>query len=90
MKLREDLTLRKIGNDYIVINPNQGMVDMTAVLKLNHTAAFIWKEFQGKEISEKAITALLLNNYNITSEIAASDAAVLLKLFKEKGTLEDK
>ncbi len=87
MKLREDLTLRKIGNDFIVINPNQGMVDMTAVLKLNATAAFIWEEFQGKEISEKEITALLLKNYDITSEIASSDAATVLKLFKEKGTL---
>jgi hypothetical protein len=47
MKLRTDLILRHLGNEYIVVDPGQDMVDMSKVFTLNEVAAFLWRELQG-------------------------------------------
>lgn len=89
MKFRQDLTLRKIGEDHIIVNPNQGMVDMTSIIKLNESAVFIWESLQGKSLTTDSISELLLANYHVTTEIATRDAEEFLKTFQEKGLLED-
>lgn len=48
MKLREDLMLRHLGDEYVIIDPERDMVDMSKVYTLNETAAFCGKNFRVK------------------------------------------
>lgn len=87
MKLRSDISLRKVGNEYIIVEPSQGMVDLSKVFTLNETAAFLWEELKGKEFTDSDLVQLLLNNYEVEEGQAKTDASILLHTFREQGLL---
>ncbi len=89
MKLRNDLQLRKLGNDFIIIDPGQDMIDMSKVFTLNETAAFLWEELQGKEFPEETVSQILLENYDVQEEIALNDAKKLIQTFVKGGLIRD-
>ncbi|WP_321480783.1 PqqD family protein [uncultured Bacteroides sp.] len=89
MRLKKELTLRHIGNEYIIIDPNKGEVDMTKVYSLNETAAWLWQQLKESDFSIEEIATLLLQRYNVDSDRAVADATVLVQKFKEQGLLID-
>ena len=89
MKLRNDLQLRKLGNDFIIIDPGQDMIDMSKVFTLNETAAFLWEELQGKEFTEETVSQIFLENYDVQEEIALNDAKKLIQTFVKGGLIRD-
>ncbi|TYR37936.1 PqqD family protein [Sphingobacterium phlebotomi] len=88
MKLRQDLVLRKVGDDYIMVDPSQGMVDLSKVHTLNKTAAWLWEQLVGKEISVEHIAELLFERYDVSQEKAVEDAESLMQEFEKAGLLE--
>ncbi len=89
MKLRNDLQLRKLGNDFIIIDPGQDMIDMSKVFTLNETAAFLWEELQGKEFTEETVSDILLENYEVKEDVAVKDAKKLIQTFIKGGLIRD-
>lgn len=87
MRLREDLQLRKLGEDFIIIDPGQKMVDMSKVFTLNETAAFLWEELLHKEFNESNIVELLIENYEVDENTAQADALKLISEFKKGGLI---
>lgn len=87
MRLREDIKLRNIGGEHVMVDPGQQMVDMSKVYTLNETAADLWNEFQGKTFSKEDIVDYLVHTYTVDVEKASTDTDVLLKLFAEQGLL---
>ncbi|TJY60130.1 PqqD family protein [Sphingobacterium alkalisoli] len=88
MRIREDLKLRQIGDDYIVVEPGQDMVDMSKVYTLNETAAWLWNALKGKDFSVETVVELLRNEYDVKEKEAQEDVAKLLAIFEEQGLLE--
>ncbi len=89
MKLRSDITLRKVGNEYIIVEPAQGMVDLSKVFTLNETAAFLWEELKDQDFTESDVVQQLLDNYQVDEIQAKNDATTLLQHFREQGLLID-
>ena len=87
MKLKEDLHLRKLGGDFIIIDPGQEMIDMSKVFTLNETAAFLWEELVHIEFTESTVTQILIENYEIDENTAKADAIKLIQEFKKGGLL---
>lgn len=87
MRLRDDIKLRNIGGEYVIVDPGQHMVDMSKVFTLNETAADIWNEFQGRTFTKEDVVAYLVNTYSIDTENASADTDVLLQMFGEQGLL---
>lgn len=87
MKLRNDLTLRQLGDEYIIVDPSQDMVDMSKVFTLNESAAFIWNELQGLDFTVEDIITLLLDTYEVSANRAATDAQNLLHNFEKQGLI---
>lgn len=88
MKLRSDLVLRTIGSDHLIVDPSQGMVDLSTVYTLNSTAAWLWEQLKGKEFNIDSIVELLCENYDVDMDQAKSDAEILLQDFQKQGLLE--
>jgi len=87
MKLRDDLVLRHVGEDHIIVDPNQGVVDMSKVFTLNDSAAWLWESLIGKEFEINVIIELLVAQYGITVAQAAHDAKKLIELFEQNDLL---
>lgn len=87
MKLRSDLLLRCVSNEYIIVDPSQEMIDMSKVYMLNDTAAFIWKELDGSSFTLDTIVQLLLENYEVAENVALEDAKQLIDNFDSQGLI---
>lgn len=87
MKLREDLVLRHIGDDHVIVDPEQDMVDMSKVFTLNNSAAWLWDELIGQDFTIVTIVELLKEQYDVSDELAEKDAQKLIEVFKENGLL---
>lgn len=87
MKLREDLVLRHVGEDHVIVDPGQDMVDMSKVFTLNDSAAWLWEELVGQEFTGETMVGLLKEQYDVTDEQAQEDVQKLLDIFETNGLL---
>lgn len=87
MRLKEKLTLRQVGKDYVIVEPEKGMVDMTKVFSLNESASWLWKQLEGIDFSEQSVADLLLERYDVQRERATDDARQWIDFLQSKGLL---
>lgn len=87
MRFREDIKLRNIAGEHVIVDPGQQMVDMSKVFTLNETAADIWNEFQSKTFTKEDVINYLVETYTIDIKDAIVDTDELLKVLAEQGLL---
>lgn len=88
MKLLEGLTLRPLGEDFIVIGDGPARIDFSRVVSMNATAARLWQELQGKEFSPADAAALLTAHYEVSETTARADAERLIADWRRAGLIE--
>ncbi len=67
------LAWREIDDETIIISPNDSVMH-----ELNDTGRFLWKSIDGTK-SAAELAQLLVENYEVTPEIALSDTQALLE-----------
>lgn len=87
MKLKRGLVLRHIGNDFIIVDPGQGVVDMTTVYTLNKVGAWLWRELEGKDFTVEQMAKLLTTRYGVPFGQAVGDMDVFTGDLIEKGLI---
>lgn len=88
MRIREDLVLRHIGKDHVIVDPEQEMVDMSKVFTLNDSAAWLWEELIGKEFNGDMLIRMLREQHELSYNQAEEDANRLIETFEKNGLLE--
>ena len=63
-------------------------INFNKLISLNSTAAFLWKNLEGKEFTEKEMAQLLIDEYGIDMELAMKDSTNLCNVWKEAGIAE--
>jgi hypothetical protein len=86
MKIKENLILRRIGNEYVVIVPDKGQVDLTEVYTLNETSAWIWEQVENRDFTVEQVAELIQERYDVGRERAMNDVRELIDILK-KGSL---
>lgn len=87
MRLKENLTLRKIADEYIAILTVDGVADYTQAVALNETATYLLQETLTNEFSAEDWVKLLTDRYEISEEQASLDIDKLLKDLREIGII---
>ena len=67
------LAWREIDDETIIISPNDSVMH-----ELNDTGRFLWKNIDGRK-SAAELAQLLVENYEVTPDIALSDTEALLE-----------
>jgi hypothetical protein len=67
------LAWREIDDETIIISPNDSVMH-----ELNDTGRFLWKNIDGRK-SAAELAQLLVENYEVTPEIALYDTQALLE-----------
>lgn len=88
MKRRQDLILRKVGEDHIMVDPGQGKVDLSKVHTFNETAAWVWEQLSDKPFTVEEIRDILCERYEVSEQQAQQDADTLAQEFEKAGLLE--
>ena len=83
MKIREELIMRQLGREFIIIDSQVDMVNMTSVITLNQSAAMLFEALKGKDFFVEDVYFLLTSEYNIHCSQASSDAELFIKMLRE-------
>ena len=88
MRIKKGFNLREIMGEFAVIGEGLEQVNFNKIISLNSTAAYIWKEIEGKDFDAEMVAELLLAKYDVERETAISDAAALVHKLAENGLTE--
>lgn len=85
MKLKENFTIRKIGDEYMMVSESGSSMDYTRVISLNSSAAYLIGETRQKQFTREEWADLLIKKYGVDREKAEVDVQALINnLIKEK------
>ncbi len=88
MKIKDGFILRQICGEYVVVGEGLTQVNFNKMLSLNESAAYLWKAVAGKEFTKEDLVTLLLEQYEVTPEVAAADVDKLTAVWIEQGVAE--
>ncbi len=88
MKIKEGFVLREILNENVVVGEGLAQVNFNKIVSMNETAAYLWKNVEGKEFTVDDLTRLLTDEYEVEEEVAAKDAAAIAAKWIEIGIAE--
>ena len=87
MKTKRGFRLRELGGDYILIGESAELINFNNLITFNEAAAYLWQNVEGKEFDVETLTQLLLDEYEVTEEVARQDAEATINDWKEVGII---
>ena len=88
MKIKTGFELRNVCGEYIIIAHGVENIDFTKVITLNESAAFIWKQVEGKTFTEEDMVKILLDEYEVEESQAQADVKALAESWLQAGLVE--
>lgn len=88
MRLKNGFVLREMCGEHIVSGEGIEHINFNKLISLNSTAAFLWKEVEGKDFTAQTLAKLLIDRYGIDMELAVRDSENLIKAWTEAGIAE--
>ena len=88
MQIKENLEIRHIAGENVLIMQGRIGLDMTKVVSFNATAEWLWQSLSGKSFSLEDVTRLLVERYEIDVETAEADAKKWIEKLKQCNALE--
>ena len=88
MKLKENLVVRKIGNEYMMVSESGAGLNYTRVISLNTSAAYLIENVGHNTFTDAEWVELLINKYNIARELAEADVRKLIEKLQKENLLE--
>lgn len=89
MKFKEGYKVRSMAGENVVIMQGTAGSDMTRIISLNDSSLLLWNELQGKEFEVADVSAILVENYGIDTEIAERDAKAWVEKLHECGLISE-
>ena len=89
MRINEAFSLRRMGNEEVLIANGLKNIDFTKIMVFNDTASWLWKKIQHIDFSVEYIQDLLLNENEVDPEIAKKDSENFVKILLESGIIDN-
>ena len=88
MKIKEGYILREIAGSFVVVPVGDNVVDLSSMITINETGAFLWG-FLEKGADEDSLCAALMSEYEGAPEDEMrNDIREFISVLKEKDILE--
>ncbi len=87
MKIKQGFMLREVAGNFVVVAVGEASKNFNGVINLNESGAFLWKQLMSETTNEKLLDALL-NEYDVSEEIAKKDIEMFVDKLKEADILE--
>ena len=88
MRLKNGFVLREMCGEHIVSGEGIEHINFNKLISLNSTAAFLWKEAEGRDFTAETLAELLIDRYGIDKELAMKDSENLINAWVEAGIAE--
>lgn len=88
MKTKKGFVLRNVCGENIIVAEGKENIDFSKIISMNETAAYLWKNVEGKEFDSDTLMSLLINEYEVDDATANKDAKNIAKQWIEAGIAE--
>ena len=88
MKIKDGFVLREMCGENIVAAEGLENINFNKLISLNESAAYLWKELEGKEFTIEEMAELLIARYGIDKELATKDSSNLCDAWINAGIAE--
>ena len=88
MKIKPGFILRTICGQSVISGEGSTNVNFSKLVSLNETAAFLFKEVEGKDFTVEDLADALTGTYEVDRETALEDCRKLCEQWKEIGLIE--
>ena len=88
MNTKKGFVLRNVCGENIIVAEGKENIDFTKIISMNETAAYLWKNVEGKEFDSDTLMSLLINEYEVDDATANKDAKNIAKQWIEAGIAE--
>lgn len=89
MRINQGFELREMCGEQIIIATGVANIDFSKVISLNESAAWLWKQVEGKEFTPETLAALLMEEYDVDEATALADARNLADLWMREGVVAE-
>ena len=87
MKIKNGYMLREIGGESIVVPVGSRTVDLRGIIKLNDTAAFLWKKLE-KVCNRQELIDALLQEFEVDEHTASHDVDKFIENLDQNNLME--
>lgn len=84
---KSNLKLRKIGNQYMIVQVCNEQINMSDVFSMNKTAASIWERISKGGYTFEELVEWICDTYDVSKNTAGNDLEKLLDEWKSFGLI---
>ncbi len=88
MKIKDSFLMKTVAGKIIVVPVGNATLDFNAVVSLNDSGAFLFSLLQQKDCTEDELIEALLDEYDVSREIAEKDIARFIEKITDAGMME--
>lgn len=88
MRLNDNVMLRTIANQHMIVDGANGNLDMTDIYTLNGSAAYLWKCAEGRDFDVAFMVEKLCEKYEVDEQTAKDDVEAMLEEWREYGLVK--
>lgn len=90
MKLKDDLVLRKVADQYVIVPVGKRIQEVTSIVYISSSAAYLWDFMKDNEFSIEDLVNRIIEHYiGVTVEQATVDVNRFIKVLEENSILDD-
>ena len=83
MRIKDQISLRKIADEYIMIVGTEDSLDYTQAVSLNDSAAYLIESVRDEDFTAEDWVDLLTERYEVSREQATADVESLIRMLQE-------
>ena len=83
MRIKDQISLRKIADEYIMIVGSEDSLDYTQAVSLNDSAAYLIESVRDEDFTSEDWVDLLTERYEVSREQATADVESLIRMLQE-------
>ena len=89
MKVKDQLVLREIAGQYVIVPVMERVKDVQLMVYISSSAAYLWQYMEGKEFTLDELVDLILAKYkNVTREKAQEDIIAFLQILARNNIMD--
>ena len=89
MRLKDGFVLEEIAGVYFAVATGERARECHTLVRLNGTAAFLWRKLAEGECDEAELTVALLSAYDVDEATAKADVAAFIGILEKGGFLDE-
>jgi hypothetical protein len=88
MRIKKEYIIKDIGGERVIIVQGRAGIDLTKIISFNSVAEWLWDSFSDRDFTENEVADFLVQKYEISAEIALTDAKQWIKQLLDAKLLE--